>query len=57
MHAISRAVNGPIDAPNRNNTETKPSAHGHSSWKSSPAVLTPPLIRFAATPPSGTAKT
>ena len=57
MHAISRAVNGPIDAPNRNVTETKPSAHGHSSWMSSPAILTPPLIRFAATPPSGTAKT
>ena len=48
-------VNGPIDAPNRNVTETKPSLHGHSSWMSSPPVLTPPLIRCAAAPPSGTA--
>ncbi len=55
ISSISRRVNGPIDAPNRNVTDTKPSLHGQRNWTSRPPVLIPPLIRWAAAPPRGTA--
>ena len=51
IHSISRAVNGPIDAPNRNVTETKPSCARPQQLDVEPGDLDPaahPLRRHPA---------